>query len=38
MIALKLTALCVLAAGTLLALLSSEFGPEVVLAVLSAVS
>jgi hypothetical protein len=38
MIVLKLTALCILAGGTLIAFLSSEFGPEIVLAVLSAVS
>lgn len=35
MIILKLTALCALGAGSIAAILSSEFGPDLVLAVLS---
>jgi hypothetical protein len=37
MIMLKLTALCTLGAGSIAALLSSELGPDLVLAVLSAI-
>ena len=37
MITLKITAIVVICAGTLIALSSSEFGPELVLAVVSLV-